>query len=242
MTKYNNLRSERVMDALAEYIEKTGLQPGDAVTSERMLSEMWQVSRGTVREALGRMCREGILIPIQGRGTYVAPEKEHIEMKTMISFSGAFSGKGRTLASRVLAQRLEEADEYLSGILHITPGEKVHVLSRVREIDGKKLLLEISHIPAERCPGLEKISFESASLYSILEIHYGIYMDHQDISVQLSSASETEARYLDIRPGDPVFVEKGTAYDRNGQAAEYTKTIMDARKGNYTVSISSEYS
>lgn len=241
MTKYNNLRSERVMDALAEYIEKTGLQPGDAVPSERMLSEMWQVSRGTVREALGRMCREGILIPIQGRGTYVAPEKEHIEMKTMISFSGAFSGKGRTLASRVLAQRLEEADEYLSGILHITPGEKVHVLSRVREIDGKKLLLEISHIPAERCPGLEKISFESASLYSILEIHYGIYMDHQDISVQLSSASETEARYLDIRPGDPVFVEKGTAYDRNGQAAEYTKTIMDARKGNYTVSISSEY-
>lgn len=241
MTKYNNLRSERVMDALAEYIEKTGLQPGDAVPSERMLSEMWQVSRGTVREALGRMCREGILIPIQGRGTYVAPEKEHIEMKTMISFSGAFSGKGRTLASRVLAQRLEEADEYLSGILHITPGEKVHVLSRVREIDGKKLLLEISHIQAERCPGLEKISFESASLYSILEIHYGIYMDHQDISVQLSSASETEARYLDIRPGDPVFVEKGTAYDRNGQAAEYTKTIMDARKGNYTVSISSEY-
>ena len=242
MAKYNNLRSERVMDALAEYIDKTGLQPGDTVPSERMLSEMWQVSRGTVREALGRMCREGILIPIQGRGTYVAPEKEHIEMKTMISFSGAFSGKGRTLASRVLAQRLEEADEYLSGILHITPGEKVHVLSRVREIDGKKLLLEISHIPAERCPGLEKISFESASLYSILEIHYGIYMDHQDISVQLSSASETEARYLDIRPGDPVFVEKGTAYDRNGQAAEYTKTIMDARKGNYTVSISSEYS
>lgn len=242
MAKYNNLRSERVMDALAEYIDKTGLKPGDAVPSERMLSEMWQVSRGTVREALGRMCREGILIPIQGRGTYVAPEKEHIEMKTMISFSGAFSGKGRTLASRVLAQRLEEADEYLSGILHITPGEKVHVLSRVREIDGKKLLLEISHIPAERCPGLEKISFESASLYSILEIHYGIYMDHQDISVQLSSASETEARYLDIRPGDPVFVEKGTAYDRNGQAAEYTKTIMDARKGNYTVSISSEYS
>ena len=110
MAKYNNLRSERVMDALAEYIDKTGLQPGDTVPSERMLSEMWQVSRGTVREALGRMCREGILIPMQGKGTYVAPEKEHIEMKTMISFSEAFSGKGK-LASRVLSQRLEEADE-----------------------------------------------------------------------------------------------------------------------------------
>lgn len=81
MAKYNNLRSERVMDALAEYIDKTGLQPGDTVPSERMLSEMWQVSRGTVREALGRMCREGILIPMQGKGTYVAPEKEHIHDK-----------------------------------------------------------------------------------------------------------------------------------------------------------------
>ena len=164
MAKYNNLRSERVMDALAEYIDKTGLQPGDTVPSERMLSEMWQVSRGTVREALGRMCREGILIPMQGKGTYVAPEKEHIEMKTMISFSEAFSGKGK-LASRVLSQRLEEADEYLAEILRMTPGEKVHVLSRVREIDGKKLLLEISHIPAEKCPGLEKFSFENASTW-----------------------------------------------------------------------------
>lgn len=241
MTKYNNLKSDRVMDALAEYIDQTGLRAGDAVPSERTLSGMWQVSRGIVREALGRMCREGILIPIQGKGTFVAPQKEHIEMNAMISFSGAFSGKGRALASRVLAQRLEEADEYLAGVLHMTPGEKVHVLSRIREIGGRKLLLEISHIPIERCPGLEKFSFKNASLYSILEIHYGIYMERQDISVQLSSASETEARLLDIRAGDPVFVEKGTAYDRDGQAAEYTKTIMDVRKGNYTVSINSEY-
>lgn len=237
MTKYNNLRFERVMDALAEYIDKEGLGPGDAVPSERELAGMWQVSRGTVREAVGRMCREGLLISEQGKGTYVAREKEHIEMKTMISFSGAFSGQGRALTGRVIYQTLKEADSYLAKLLDISSGDMVHVLARVREIDKRKLLLEISHIPSERCPGLEKHSFENTSLYSILEIHYGIYMERQDISVQLSAAREEEAKLLDIEPGGPVFVEKARAYDREGKITEYTKTIMDARKGNYTISI-----
>lgn len=240
MTKYHNLRSERVSDAIAEYIDRTGLCPGERIPSERELAEIWQVSRGTIREAVSRMCREGLLYSVQGSGTFVAEEKEHIEMKTMISFSGAFSGLGRVLTSRVFGQEVKEADEYLAGILNISTGSPVHVLSRVREINGRKLLIEISHIPAGRCPGLDRFSFQNASLYEILEIHYGIYIDHQDISVQLSAAREEEAEYLGIQTGDPVFVEKGTAYDRNGRITEYTKTIMDARKGDYTISISSE--
>ena len=240
MAKLNNLRSKRVIDAIQEYIDADGLKPGDALPSERKLSEMWQVSRGTVREAILHMCREGILCTVQGKGSFVAPEKEHIDMKNMISWSGSVRSQGKKPGSKVISRTIEKADRTVAGFLRIEEGEDVHVLTRIRKVDDCEIALETSHIPLTKCPGLDRFRFENASLYEILGIHYGIYMSHQDITVRLSKASKDEARYLNISSGAPVFVEKGIAYANDDEVVEYTKTIVDARRANYTVCVEND--
>lgn len=95
MAKYNNLRSERVIDAIEEYIDINAIGPGEALPSERTLMEMWQVSRTTIRDAIGKMCREGRLYAVQGKGNFVSPEKEPLDMQEMISFSKATKAEGR---------------------------------------------------------------------------------------------------------------------------------------------------
>lgn len=236
MARYNNMRFERIMDAVQEYMDVNGLQAYDALPSERKLSELWQVSRGTVQNALARMCREGILYAVQGKGYFVAPKKERIDMKEMISFSGAFRSQGKVPGSRVVSRKIEPADKGLAAILQIAEGDRVYVLTRIREVDGEEFLLEISHIAEAKCPGLEKFNFEKASLYDILEIHYGIYMSYQDISVRLLNATKEEAQYLGMQPGSPIFVEKGIAYSGT-EVMEYTKTVVDIKKASYTISI-----
>ncbi len=236
MEKYNNLRSDRVIDAIQEYIDMNGMKAFEPLPSERKLSEMWQVSRGTVREAVARMCREGILYTLQGKGSFVAPEKEKINMKDLVSFSSAVRSQGKTPESRVIRRAIEAADRETAEALQISEGDKVHVLTRIREADGEELLLETSHIAEAKCRGLEKFHFEKASLYNVLEIHYGIYMSHQDINVRLSKATKEEACYLDIEAGDQVFVEQVITYSGN-EVMEYTKTIVDAKRVCYTISI-----
>lgn len=236
MEKYNNLRSDRVIDAIQEYIDVNGLKAYEPLPSERKLSELWQVSRGTIRDAIARMCREGTLYMVQGKGSFVSPEKEKIDMKDMISFSGAFRSQGKTPGSRVISQTIEPAGKEAAEALQISEGDNVHVLTRIREVDGEELLLETSHIAEAKCRGLEKFQFEKASLYNVLEIHYGIYMSNQDITVRLSKATKEEARHLDIEPGDQVFVEKAIAYSGD-EVMEYTKTIVDAKRVSYTISI-----
>lgn len=236
MAKYNNLRSERVIDAIQEYIDVNELKADDPLPSERYLSEQWQVSRGTIRDAIMRMCREGMLYTVQGKGSFVAPEKERIDMKDMISFSGALRSQGKTPGSRLINRVIEPASSEIAKNLHVQEGDKVHVLTRIREVDGEEFLLEVSHIAEAKCPGLEKFRFDKASLYDVLGIHFGIYLSHQDITVRLSKATKEEARYLDIEPGDAVFVEKGVAYS-GGEVVEYTKTIVDVRRAAYTISL-----
>jgi GntR family transcriptional regulator len=53
-------------------IESRELAKGQKIPSESYLQQEYGVSRGTVREAVKILQAEGIVITIQGRGSYVA--------------------------------------------------------------------------------------------------------------------------------------------------------------------------
>jgi GntR family uxuAB operon transcriptional repressor len=56
---------------LRREITQGNLQLHDALPGERALAELYQVSRGTIREALGRLERESLVETRRGSGTYV---------------------------------------------------------------------------------------------------------------------------------------------------------------------------
>ncbi len=67
MARYSNLRSERAMDAIEEYIDTNGLKENDPLPAERSLTKELNLSRGTVREALTALEREGRIYKIHGK-------------------------------------------------------------------------------------------------------------------------------------------------------------------------------
>ncbi len=239
MAKQNNLVREDVIDAIEEHIDLNQLKANDALPSERELTLLCGVSRGTIREALGRMQLEGRIISIHGKGNFIAPEKCHIDMKDFISFSDSVLAQGKVAKSKMIGITVAKADRIAAELLSIPQGSPIYVLSRVRSIDGEDLLLEVSHIPARLCKGLENHDFAKLSLYRVLGEKYGIQMTKQDIEVKLSRASAQEARLLDLFENDTVFVEKAVAYAKDNQPVEYTKTIVNAKRINYTIDIKS---
>ena len=59
-------------NAIREQIASGAFQAGDRLASENELSEKYGFSRQTVRQALGTLEREGILVRRRGSGTYIA--------------------------------------------------------------------------------------------------------------------------------------------------------------------------
>ena len=57
---------------LRDHIDSGGITPGNALPSERDLSEMAGISRVTVRKAIEQLIEEGVLVRKQGSGTFVA--------------------------------------------------------------------------------------------------------------------------------------------------------------------------
>ncbi len=77
-------RNDAVLDALAEFISSSGVEPGSKLPTERELTERLQVGRSTVREALKRWEALGIVETRKGSGTFlrlpVAPGDIHINL------------------------------------------------------------------------------------------------------------------------------------------------------------------
>ena len=66
------LLAEKLADRMRQEIAGGTFQAGDRLPTEREMSESYGVSRAIVREAMGRLKQDGIVITRQGSGAFVA--------------------------------------------------------------------------------------------------------------------------------------------------------------------------
>ncbi len=64
-------RVQQVIAALADYIQRSGLQPGDRLPAERELMTALAVGRSTVREVISHFQALGVVEARKGSGTYL---------------------------------------------------------------------------------------------------------------------------------------------------------------------------
>lgn len=205
--------------------------------SERKLSEMLGVSRGTIRDAVSRMCAQKRLYTVHGKGSFLSMPKYWMNMKDFISFSASAQAAGLIPSSRLISLNIQKAGQSVAKRLRVSDKEEVYVLIRVRSFNGEPIALEKAYLPVRFCPGLEEYDFERNSLYAVLQQIYKINLIKQDANIRLTRASQEEARLLSIYEGDVVFLERAIASTAQGELVEYSQGIINAQRAGYETEI-----
>ncbi|MDD3174125.1 MAG: GntR family transcriptional regulator [Herbinix sp.] len=237
MAKFSDLRFEYAIDIIEEYIDSHELKENDRLPAERQLSEEYNISRVTIREALKKLEIEGRIYKIPGKGHFIAPRKHTININILESFSDSEKRQGNIPENKVVYFCTVLAGEMIAKELEIHSEDEVYLLTRVRSINGKAILLESAYIPVKYVPGLSKFDFEKESLYQVLRKEYEIELVDQKLDIQLSKASDKEAQYLEIDPKEVVFVEKGLTKNIKNIPIEYTKSILVAKYVKYQIDL-----
>lgn len=217
----------KVKEALLDRIEDGTWQPGALLPSETQLCKLFSVSRITVRKAIGDLVHEHRLRTVQGKGTFVTDPKvgEHFVQHTLGLYED-MQRRGLRVATTVLRQEIIGASSDVARRLQVEKDTKVHVIERLRSVEGEKLLLSTTYIPEDHCPDLIHDDFSTGSLYSLLREKYGLKIARGEHSLEAVAAGERGSQLLGIAPNSPMLLLETIMYLPGGVPLEYSHILQ----------------
>lgn len=202
------------------------LAPGDLLPSEAELCKELEISRSTVRQAIGALEADGLVVRQRGRGTFVAEPKMRRRTEHIYSFTADMNAAGVKPTSKLLSYEVVAPTPDIRKMLELRgDDEQVYRFTRVRLADGEPIMLETSFYPCYVYPTLTRELLETHSLYSLLH-DVGIVPERAMDSYEAVRFSDAEAELLDCKKGSVGFFVQRRTRSGSGEVIEFTQLLM----------------
>ena len=204
------------------------LTGGALLPSESELCLTFDVSRSTVRQAIGELESEGLVVRKQGRGTFVAEPKMRRRTENVYSFTSEINSMGMTPSSTILEFKVMDPPPDIVSMLELESNHtQIYRFSRIRNVNGEPLILETSFYPVYIYPKLTRELLETHSFYSLL-YEQGIVPYSAVDSYEAVILGRREAELLGTRPGNSAFSVQRRTRTESGTVYEFTQSLIRA--------------
>jgi GntR family transcriptional regulator len=201
-------------ELLGELLDGT-YPSGVKLPNEDELAERFEVSRATVREAVGGLVEAGYLTRRHGSGTYVAgtlPRRHALDMS--VSYLAMIREAGMEPGLVILDQSEHGATEEEADALRLDRGEPLLRVERIRTADGRPVVYSVDRLAREHvADGGKRLD---ASLYGVLaKSGHGV----RGASARLRpvTADHRLAELLEVEQGAPLLRIDQVDFDGDGE-------------------------
>ncbi|MGW0582869.1 GntR family transcriptional regulator [Streptomyces sp. NPDC002920] len=205
------------------------LPTGYQLPTERELSDLYGVSRITIRQALGALSADGYVERRQGAGTFVAdiPEPVQHDFALTTPWRDRFHAAGQSAKSIHLTDEPAEPEPH-ELIKLITPEEasakRLH-LKRLHVVNDRAIGLTDSWVPQSVAPGLSDQVLIDGSLSQTLRETFELVPSDTNHYLEVGAANSHEARLLNTTLDAPLFVVWSVARLEDGRLLDTTRTV-----------------
>lgn len=233
----------KVQNYILDLIKSNQLKEGDFIPTEVELSNMFNISRPTVRQGLNILVSKGYLKRQKGKGTFVIKPKILQENTRFIeSYNQEMHKKGLVPETKVLEISIKICPDFLVDKLGVEEGDKIIKLKRLRyayndeEQDNKPILLTTVYIPYKKFPNLIMYDFEKCSLYEVFEEN-NVYIKKAIREIEAKLSNKETSKLLKINEGSPVHLISSFGYGEDGSVIEYAESIYPGERNKFIVEI-----
>ncbi|WP_018664793.1 GntR family transcriptional regulator [Heyndrickxia acidiproducens] len=195
---------------------------GKAIPSERLLSEEFEVSRMTVRQAVQGLVEEGLLTRKRGSGTFVSKHKVEQSLEGRTSFTQLMAARGMKASNKVISFKQREATAAEMDALHLEKQTQMLHIERIRYGDEIPIAFESIATPAAIAGGITPEELNQ-SFYQFLEQKKGLRLGDGRQSIEAVAAPVPLAKLLQIETGSPVLSIERITTLADGTPFEYVK-------------------
>ena len=207
----------QLRDRLRTDILEGRLKPQQQLPSESELIAANGVSRITVRQALNDLLKEGLIVKVHGKGSFVAPPRVTQDLTQLRGLAEAVSAQGRTIHTRVLSWTDLPASPELARELAVAPGAGLSELQSLRYLNREPLSLNLSFMTRALGARLRKIDLQSRDLLNTFEADLGLAIGHAEMSISAVAAGRLQAKHLRVRAGTPLLRVHRVLFAKDGE-------------------------
>jgi GntR family transcriptional regulator len=211
----------QIKDALRARILDGTYAPHSQMPSEYELCAMFDVSRITVRQALGDLQKEGLLFKLHGKGTFVSKPKAFQNVTSLQGFAEAMSSMGYEIVNQLRSVRFVKADRQVAARLDVPESSRVAEIHRVRLLNREPVSVEITWLPEALGKRIAGADLETRDIFLILENDCGVPLGHADVAIDAILADDDIAKALRVEEGSPVLRIERLTHDAKGKPIDF---------------------
>lgn len=234
--KYKNLKSELI----SLIASGQGHYPDGRIISERQLTDMFNVSRTTVRRAIEDLKHEGYLYSVPGKGTFIKQREQTAPLSSLFRWRQNYIEMGYHPNARILRREIIRASESVAQNLKIETGDSVFLLDKLFFANRMISNESISYFPLKAFPGIENLDFSELSTTDVIRNHYNAQPRKTESALEAVLPSREVAENLQITMATPLILFNAVmSGSLNGQyiPMEYFKSYYktDRLRLNFTL-------
>lgn len=226
----------RVFAILRQRINDGAYSSGERLRTEDELAVEFGVSRATIRQAVGDLVGQGLVLRQQGRGTFVS---ERVRYPAGQRFSGSLadliSETKRTGITQVEISRGTRLPSGVASRLELAGGSGT-IIRRIRTIDGEVFAYTVNHMADDVGRLFTERRLRTRSLMEMLEgSTFKLSGAVQSIHAQLADLTISERLGMDF--GDPVLFVERLLYGARRRPVQLAQTWYRGDRYEYTVTL-----
>ena len=225
---------EKAADYIRLMIERERYEIGRQIPTENELAQQLGMSRPTIRQALEVLTREGLLVKVKGKGTFVSqPKLVHESTSFIRSYQKEAEENHYILKTKVLTLEKIKPTEEIAEALKLKGGEKAIQLIRVRHLENlynnAPVVYTTVYVPYKVFPEMLSVDFTDISFYDALNNH-NLSVDVASKRLEVVMPTQDIAANLSISVYEPVILVVSTGKTKDGSIIEYSVSYYPASR------------
>lgn len=229
----------QLKELILSEIKNGNYKSGNLIPTENELSDAFEISRTTVRQAITELVQEGWLYRIKSKGTFVSqPKISQDFIKKLESFNDQMVRLGMTPSTEVLEFTIQKAGEAVAAALKIAEKDNVIFLHRKRFADGDPIVTLKTYLPFDKCDFLMGHDFTKESLYQVLSSQGDEFRIFQvQRMIEAVEATAGDAANLNIKKGKPIQYFSSIGHNAYGLPLEYSLARYRGDRNRFEITV-----